>query len=427
MLLIYALKTTQRITYIFRHICFRILGIDVKFTSTIEEFIAYPGPKLSYGKKELGNELFIQSSGLLSQVGFESIEITVKDWEDTKCFFSVGKNSSLPFDIFSASFYLLSRYEEYLPHVKDEKGRYLASESIAFKAGFLEDPVVDIWAYKFKDLLIQTFPDIKFSIKKPIIHTIINANQPLLYKHKGLLRTIIGFFNDLFSFKLKSIFDRSIVLFGIRKDPFNTFNWIIDSVKNSKSKLTVFFLLGASKNFEESLNSQKKSFKLLIKNVSDYQEIGLIFSDEALKNLVVLNEEKEKLEAITNRTLGRSMNNDYLVSLPHNYRNLIELEIASDYTMVYEDVIGFRASTCSPFLFYDLDYEIVTPLKIHPIALTTKGLNKVSTSKKIDFVQKKLESVKQVNGTFSMVFYNYNFVKSRRNTILKTLFSEINK
>ncbi|MFT4801475.1 MAG: hypothetical protein ACI93N_001247, partial [Flavobacteriaceae bacterium] len=138
-------------------------------------------------------------------------------------------------------------------------------------------------------------------------------------------------------------------------------------------------------------------------------------------------EEKEKLEAITNRTLGRSMNNDYLVSLPHNYRNLIELEIASDYTMVYEDVIGFRASTCSPFLFYDLDYEIVTPLKIHPIALTTKGLNKVSTSKKIDFVQKKLESVKQVNGTFSMVFYNYNFVKSRRNTILKTLFSEINK
>ena len=65
MLLIYSLKTTQRITYTFKHICFRILGIEVKFTSTIEEFIAYSGPKLSYGKKELGNELFIQSSELL--------------------------------------------------------------------------------------------------------------------------------------------------------------------------------------------------------------------------------------------------------------------------------------------------------------------------------------------------------------------------
>ena len=427
MLLIYSLKTTQRITYIFKHICFRILGIEVNFTNIIEDFIAYSGPKLSYGKKELGDELFIQSTELLMQDGFESIDITVKDWGDTKCFFAVGKNSSLPFDIFAASFYLLSRYEEYLPQVKDEKGRFLASESIAFKAGFLQDPVVDIWAYKFKDLLLQTFPDIKYSTRKPCFHTIINASQPLLYKNKGLLRTLIGFFNDLFNFNLKSIFDRSAVLFGFRKDPFNTFNWIINSVKNSKSSLTVFFLLGASKIFEESLNSQKESFKLLIKNVSDYQEIGLIFSDEALNSLVVLNEEKEKIEAITNRTLRRSMNNEYLVSLPHNYRNLIELEIATDYTMVYENVIGFRASTCSPFLFYDLDYEIVTPLKIHPISLTSKGLNKTPTSKKTETIQKMMESVNKVNGVFSMIFDNYNFMNSKKNTVLKTIFSEINK
>jgi len=427
MLLIYSLKTTQRITYIFKHICFRILGIEVNFTNVIEDFIAYSGPKLSYGKKELGDELFIQSTELLMQDGFESIDITVKDWGETTCFFAVGKNSSLPFDIFAASFYLLSRYEEYLPQVKDEKGRFLASESIAFKAGFLQDPVVDIWAYKFKDLLLQTFPDIKYSARKPCVHTIINASQPLLYRNKGLLRILIGFFNDLFSFNLKSIFDRSSVLFGFRKDPFNTFNWIINSVKKSKSSLTVFFLLGASKIFEESLNSQKESFKLLIKNVSDYQEIGLIFSDEALNSLAVLNEEKEKIEAITNRTLRRSMNNEYLVSLPHNYRNLIELEIATDFTMVYENVIGFRASTCSPFLFYDLDYEIVTPLKIHPISLTTKGLNKTSTSKKTETIQKMMESVKKVNGTFSMIFDNYNFMNSKKNTVLKTIFSEINK
>ena len=123
MLLIYSLKITQRITYIFKHICFRILGVEVNFTNVIEDFMAYSGPKLSYGKKKLGDELFIQSTELLMQDGFESIDITVKDWGETKCFFAVGKNSSLPFDIFAASFYLLSRYEEYLPQVKDEKGR----------------------------------------------------------------------------------------------------------------------------------------------------------------------------------------------------------------------------------------------------------------------------------------------------------------
>ena len=112
MLLIYTSKTTHRITYTFKHICVRILGIEVKFTNTLEEFISHAGPKLSYGKKPLGNELFLQSYGLLNQQGFESIDISVKEWDDTKCFFSTGKLSAMPFDIFSASFYLLSRYEE---------------------------------------------------------------------------------------------------------------------------------------------------------------------------------------------------------------------------------------------------------------------------------------------------------------------------
>ena len=61
------------------------------------------------------------------------------------------------FDIFAASFYLLSRYEEFLPHVKDDYGRFLATESIAFKHDFLKQPVVDIWAYKLKSVLEEKF------------------------------------------------------------------------------------------------------------------------------------------------------------------------------------------------------------------------------------------------------------------------------
>ena len=87
MLLVYTQKITPRITYAFRHICTRILGIETRFTSTIEEFVAHNGAKLSYGKQPLGNEMFIHSQGLLTQQGFESIDVVIKDWEDTKCFF----------------------------------------------------------------------------------------------------------------------------------------------------------------------------------------------------------------------------------------------------------------------------------------------------------------------------------------------------
>tara|TARA_B110000003_G_C16639804_1_gene529757 strand:- start:152 stop:1450 length:1299 start_codon:yes stop_codon:yes gene_type:complete len=427
MLLIYTPKSTQRITYTFNHVCKRILGLQINFTSSIEEFIAYSGPKISYGKKELGNELFIQSTDLLLQEGFDSIDIVVKDWEETKCFFSVGKNSSLPFDIFSASFYLISRYEEYLPHVKDHKGRFLASESIAFKSEFLEAPVVDIWAYKFKELLLKYFPELNFLNRNPTVHTLLHAGHPFLYQSKGVLRSLVGYLDDLIKFNIKNIFNRTSVLFGFRKDPFNTFKWVINSVKKNKNTLTVFFLLGDSKNYQESLSAQKSALKLLIKNISDYKEIGLLFSFAALKSLTTQNDEKEKIEAITNRRLVSSINGQYLVSLPHNYRNLVELEVKKDFTMVYESIIGFRASTCTPFLFYDLDYEIVAPLLIHPIAMTTKAFDGVSTAKRRGVVEKIKNSVLDVNGTFSMIFYNYNFINSKRNMVWKKMFSELNK
>ena len=127
MLLIYTQKVTPRIDYSFKHICTRILKIPVDFTTTIEEFIAYQGPKISYGKQPLGNEVFIYAHGLLTQQGFEDVEISVRPWGETVGFFHATEKSSIPYDIFAAAFYLLSRYEEYLPHVKDELGRFPAN------------------------------------------------------------------------------------------------------------------------------------------------------------------------------------------------------------------------------------------------------------------------------------------------------------
>jgi hypothetical protein len=43
----------------------------------------------------------------------------------------------LPFDPLAATFYLVSRYEEYLPFIPDEHGRFPAKQSFAFSNGFL--------------------------------------------------------------------------------------------------------------------------------------------------------------------------------------------------------------------------------------------------------------------------------------------------
>jgi hypothetical protein len=148
MLLVYTHTITPRLTYIFKHIITRLLGIPVSFTTKIEDFIGHEGLKFSYTKQPLGSELFLKCNNLLFNQGIDYLDINIVKWNDDPCFFQTSINSEVPCDIFAASFYLISRYEEYLPHVKDEFERFPAEESLAFQNKFLDKPIIDIWASK---------------------------------------------------------------------------------------------------------------------------------------------------------------------------------------------------------------------------------------------------------------------------------------
>jgi len=424
MLFIFIPKSSPRITYVCKHICTRILGVDIQLSSSVEEFVAFNGPKISYGKQPLGNELFFQANGLLERQGVESIDVSVKPWEETHCFFQVSDKSALPFDVFSASFYLLSRYEEYLPHVKDSLGRYPANESLGVKHGFITQPVVDIWATKLKTVLLTAYPDLNFPLRKRKVHTLVEASQPFAYAQKGPLRSLIGYTQDLTSFKLKNIMRRTQVLLRVRRDPFDTFKWIVTATRKSKWPLTIFFLLGENPEFEESLNTHRNRFTNLIKYVADYTQVGLLFSAESALKYDLLCSEKRRMESIVHRDLKQALNARFRVSLPDIYRSFVELEVKNDFTMVYEDTPGFRAGTCIPFLFYDLDFEIKTPLTVHPIALTTGAFHDHTPEQILQVFNEAFEQVALVGGTFSMVFNNQDFSFTRGKKVWRDLFSE---
>lgn len=426
MLLVYTHKTTPRLRYVFKHICTRILGIQVDFTTNVEEFIAHKSLKMSYTRQPLGNEIFIRAHNLLFEQGLSDVDINVQDWEQTKCFFPTNEKSSLPYDIFAASFYLLCRYEEYLPHVKDEYGRFTATESLALKSGFLKQPVVDIWAYKFKAVLQEHYKDFEFPIKTYTVQPIIDVPMAYYFKQKGLLRSIGGTLNDLIRLKFKRFYHRYLVMAGFKRDPYDTFKWIINKQKTSKYKFIVFFLIGDFSTYDKNINVNRKKFVSLIKSVADYCKVGLKASFFALHDFEILKKEKKKMESIVNYELEASRNSFSKINLPESYRNLIELEIKEDYTMGYLNQVGFRAGTCTPFLFYDLDYEVQTPLQIHSFHCIDYALLKIhSYLDKKEELQRVIDQVKQVNGIFTPVFHNYSFGDDERWKGFRDLFTLI--
>lgn len=426
MLLVYTHKITPRLKYVFKHICKRILGLEVKFTSKVEDFIAHDSLKMSYAKQPLSNELFIRSNELLFEQGLSDIDISVQQWENTKGFFVANERSDLPFDIFAASFYLLSRYEEYLPHVKDDYGRFMVKESLAFKHRFLNQPVVDIWAYKLQAVLKQRFPDFDFPTRNYKIQPVIDVPAAFYFRKKGLLRTIGGTFTDIGRFRLKQLYQRYLVLMGFKRDPYDTFKWIITKQKQCDFRFMVLFLIGDYSTYDKNISTNKKEFVSLIKSVADYCDVGIKASYFALEDILLLKKEKEKMEGIINTDLKAVRHSFSKLNLPQSYRNLIELEINQDFTMGYIDTLGFRAGTCTPFQFYDLDYETQTPLRINPYHCLDFALLKYQSQlDKEEHLQKLINEVKAVNGTFTPIFHNYTFSDLSRWDGFRSLFNLI--
>lgn len=409
MILVYTQKITPRVRYIFKHIFSRILKAEVDFTTKVEKFVAHNGPKLSYTKIPLGNEFFIKSHELLFDQGVSDIDINIQNWDGVPCFFSAGAKSSIPFDIFAASFYLVSRYEEYLPHVKDEHERFKAEQSLAHKYRFLEKPVVDIWAIKLKEILLEKFPTYEFGTRKFSYISTIDIDNAFAYKHKSFVRSSGGFVNDFFRLRLRNFWDRLLVLLGIRKDPYDVFDKILELNNSHQITSIFFFLIADYTTYDTNVSAAKNKFRLLIKHVSDYASVGLHPSYFTMKNLTMLKKEKERIEGITNIPTQRSRQHFLRFSLPETYQNLIDLEIEEDYSMGYASEPGFRAGTCTPFYFYDLDFEIQTPLKVFPFALMDTTLNDymgLTPKQSLVKIKELHDEVKKVNGTFITLFHN---------------------
>lgn len=424
-ILVYIPKQTPRINYIFRQICGRILGFKVRFCTKVEDFIAFDGVKFSYAKKRLGNEIFIQKFGLLDEQGINDLNFSVGDWEGLPAFFRISAESDLPFDIFSASFYLLTRYEEYQPHVKNDVDSYPVEESLAYENEFLEQPIIDLWAYRLKAILEEKFPEIKFPKRRFKSEFLIAVSESFAYRHRGVVRFIGASFRDFFQFKLKSIYDRFKTLLRIQKDPYDIYDELISFAKTNKLKLDFFFQLSNYSRYSKSISYNKRIYHKLIKSMGDYGDLGLLPGFEALPNFNILKKEKVRWESIVNRNLEKVLVKNYPLNFPEAYLNFNKLEISKDFSMGYQQNIGFRAGTCSSFQFYDLNLEQVSGLVIQPYVLNGNALQGRDIYEVIGRMKVLKKEVKKVDGRLNFVFENSDFADKYSKNAIFALIKEM--
>ena len=419
-ILIYVSKITNRLFYIIELILKEELGISFKFTTDKEKYLSHEGPKMHYGKSPLENDngLFLQSVNLLFERDIADQDVKLCKYNDTKAIFPVfNDNSILPFDVLAASFYIITRYEEYLPHVSDQYNRFQPQDSILYKMETFETPIINVWAKELGEIIKSKYPDIQLKKKTFKFIPTYDIDAAWAYRNKGLFRTTAAFLRDALVFNTDEIKRRYEVLTKKRIDPFDTFDYQIELQKELKLKPLYFILCGDYNTNDKNISIRNKEFQELIKHIGDYALVGIHPSFSSYLQKDVIKDEIKRLSEVLNRDVTMSRQHFLRLSLPKSYQILNELDITDDYTMGYASQAGFRAGYADTFAFFDLENDTKTKLNIHPFALmdgTMRDYLDLDVHESFDKAKKLIDEVKKVNGTFILLWHNETLSGEKR-------------
>jgi hypothetical protein len=415
--IVFTNSITHRLTYIAGFLGKQLTGKPFLVTDKLSEFENYTDPKINYSEKRITvNEYWIVPHSLLFEETIQPQSINCFEVNGNKAFFKT--TGDFPFDIFAAAFYLLSRYEEYLPHEKDEYGRYDYKNAIAFKENFLHLPLINTWIESFKESLKEKFPLFTVHHSPFTFLPTYDIDEAWSFKHKQWWRSAGAAVRDLVRGRWKNFSFRRSVLNNKATDPYDSYEWMDNLHREYKLKPVYFFLVAAKNGiYDKNILPTETDLQTLIRKHSEKYSVGIHPSWRSGDEPALLKQEKESLEKITTKKITASRQHYIRFTLPHTFRHLIDAGIKEDFSMGYGSINGFRASAASPFYWYDLEKEEQTYLLLYPYCFMDANAyyeQKLTAQQALEEMQHYYQEVKKVNGTLSMIWHNNFFGTEER-------------
>lgn len=407
MLLIYSSISSSRLEYI----CATLFDKEVTITTDKLAYLNHGSAKINYSEEKLSdNDFRIIPAGLLFQQHIQEQNIGCFEWNGLTSFYKT-ESGTIPFDLFSAAFYLISRYEEWLPFVPDQYGRYAHTNSLAYKNNFLHLPLVQLWLLEFEKKIREKYPNYQLPKKEFSFVPTYDVDIAFCYLHQPFFKNLFGFYRDLLTAKFENFVERGNVYSGYHKDPYDQFDFLDEINSRYKLPAIYFFLLADKrKGVDKNIHPSKKALQELIKKTAIKYQTGIHPSWQSGEDFALLEKEMNTLSGIIQQTVSISRQHYLKMTIPQTYPLLIHAGIKKDYTMGYGTSNGFRASYAKPFYWYDFKNERTTNLEIHPFCFMDANSifeMRLPVYEAKDELQELWKQVKNVQGEMICIFHNH--------------------
>lgn len=406
---IWSQRDSPRLRYVLDWLLCERLGLTYSLTHQQEEALLAPYA-LSYGWMHEQVPSIHEATSLLWEKGVHVYGLKGKEWQGLYTLFLDEQSPcDIAFDLFAGIFYLLSRYEEYLPFSADKHARYPAQQSILFEQ--LERPVVDEWVEAFRAFLAEAW---KISLPRNSItyQPTYDIDIAWSYRFKGWKRMLGAAAKDLIKGNWQGLKQRWRVGQGRETDPFDSFVFLL-SLHMMDVVRPIFFVLAALRvsAFDKNISPKHPRMKRLIKALATGSIIGLHPSYYSSQKPEKLRQEKESIERIAEQPILLSRQHFIRLRFPDTYRSLIAAGIEADFSMGYSTHFGFRAGSSFSFLWYDLKAEQCSSLRVHPFCFMDStghydlGLSAEEAFSRLRFMQERLIPC---GGRVVTVMHNYS-------------------
>jgi hypothetical protein len=317
------------------------------------------------------------------------------------------KKISCGIDIFASSFFMLSRWEEYVGQVKDDHERFPFSESAAFKNGFLHRPVVNEYVEMLWNMLIRLGYQGKRKERNyelVLTHDIDHMDYP------RILRILAA--DVLKRRNLKRAWEHFQYYVISRSNPFDTFGFILDiseklglkshfyfmAANTGKSPDTTFYL--NSKRFRKKIREIKARGHLIGFHPGYY-----VYNDE-----IKWSNEKNLLSEAAQCNIVEGRQHYLRFGFPETIRIWENNRMDIDSTLGYANKEGYRCGTGDLYPVFDCLNRKELHLKERPLIIMDGTLKRqYSLDQSLKVMREYMALAKRYNSTLTILFHNSSF------------------
>lgn len=395
-------QVTERLQFTLEFI-FSQHGIRYELTNDLSIFESETGLKCSYSQYPFDSGLSIEPSGLLFEETIrDTPRLEVENWNGTPCLSVDGKTDPL-----AAVFFLISRYEEYLPGPRDKHDRFSAKDSFLSRFGWLERPMAEYWTAAIFDFL-DPGRTLLVPQKKVTIIPSFDIDNTFAFKWKDGWRHLLSVAKDRLKGNTLRRELRKNVRSGMLPDPFDTFPEIERCAKVFP-ETRVFWLLADWGEYDRNITWKDPRHQRLIRTLGTVAHVGLHPGYASNLSDKRLSEEKQRIEQIIGQPVRESRQHYLKVRFPQTYLRLINEGFRKDFTMGFADAPGFRLGTARPVFFFDLGNNRQTEFQLIPFVYMDGTFNEYlqcSVEEAKQKVRSLYDEVRRFGGVFCFIWHN---------------------